>query len=144
MEPNWLRDAAKQLQKRNESGHDWVALSKRLGYLAKDIKKLRSEEQIPALALLRDWFESNGRTRYCIDILISCLHIIERDDVKEIIECEIKPVGTSPPIFLSYQWHSQDQVLELRRKLELAGFPCWMDMSRYVKTNLNLIKSIIS
>lgn len=121
MEPNWLRDAAKQLQKRNESGHDWIALSKRLGYLARDIKRLRSEdEQTPALALLRDWFESNGRTRYCIDILTSCLHIIGRDDVKEVIENEVKPECSSP-IFLSYQWHSQDQVLELRRKLEMAG-----------------------
>lgn len=95
--------------------------------MAKDIKRLRSEEeQTPALALFRDWFESNGRTRYCIDILISCLHIIGRNDVKEIIEAEVKPEGSSPPIFLSYQWHSQDQVLELRRKLELSGFPCWV------------------
>lgn len=31
MEPNWLRNAAKQLQKKNESGSDWIALSKRLG-----------------------------------------------------------------------------------------------------------------
>lgn len=130
MEPNWLRDAAKQLQKKNETGSDWVALGKRLGYLARDIKRLRSEEeQTPASALLRDWFESNGRTRYCIDILISCLQIIGRDDVKEIIESEVKPERSSPPIFLSYQWHSQEQVLELRRKLELSGFPCWMDIS---------------
>lgn len=105
-------------------------MSKRLGYLARDIKRFRSEEeQSPALALLRDWFESNGRTRYCIDILTSCLHIIDRDDVKAIIESEVKPERSSPPIFLSYQWHSQDQVLELRRKLELAGFPCFMDIS---------------
>ena len=125
MEPNWLRNAAKQLQKKNESGHDWIALSKRLGYLTRDIKRLRSEEeQTPALALLRDWYENNHRTKYCVDILVSCLQIIGRDDVKDIIESEVKPEGSSPPIFLSYQWHSQDQVLELRRKLELAGFPC--------------------
>lgn len=105
-------------------------MSKRLGYLTRDIKRFRSEEeQSPALALLRDWFESNGRTRYCIDILTSCLHIIDRDDVKAIIESEVKPERCSPPIFLSYQWQSQDQVLELRRKLELAGFPCFMDIS---------------
>lgn len=35
----------------------------------------------------------------------------------------------SPPIFISYQWESQEIVMELKRRLETAGFCCWMDTS---------------
>jgi len=52
-----------------------------------------------------------GRTRYCIDVLVSCLRMLSRDDIASLIEYELEPESTSPPIFLSYQRDSQKQVL---------------------------------
>lgn len=40
----------------------------------------------------------------------------------------LESIGSAPLIFISYQRDSQDAVLDLRRRLELAGFPCWMDV----------------
>ena len=33
-------------------------------------------------------------------------------------------------MFISYQWDSQDEVNTLRNRLEVAGFPCWMDIGQ--------------
>ncbi|XP_074601961.1 uncharacterized protein LOC141855721 [Brevipalpus obovatus] len=41
---------------------------------------------------------------------------------------DLESIGSAPLIFISYQRDSQDAVLDLRRRLELAGFPCWMDV----------------
>ena len=129
MEPSWMREAAKQIHPRSEPGRDWVALARRLGYSPRDTYRLKLEdEQYPALALLRDWFDSNGRTRYCIDILMSCLRMISREDVFQMLESELEPEGSAPPVFISYQSASQEAALHLRRRLELSGFPCWMDV----------------
>ncbi|RWS25595.1 Neuralized-like protein, partial [Leptotrombidium deliense] len=125
IEPTWMKDASKMLT--TNPGRDWIALAKRLGYSDRDVSKL-VDEVTPALALLRDWYESNGRTRYCIDVLLSCLRMISREDVINTIESDVEPEGTAPPIFISYQWDSQQVVLDLRRRLELSGFPCWMDV----------------
>lgn len=121
-----MREAAKLLAPSN-TGRDWFALAKKLGYHDRDIGKLM-EELSPALALLRDWYESNGRTRYCIDVLLSCLKMVTRDDIINLIEFDLEPEGSAPPVFISYQWDAQESVLDLRRRLELAGFPCWMDV----------------
>ena len=126
IEPSWMRQASKLLE--NKPNRDCIALAKRLGYSDKDISKL-IEDSTPSLTLLRNWYETNGRTRYCIDVLISCLRMISREDVINIIEYELEPEVMSPPIFISYHWDSQEQVFELRRKLELSGFPCWMDVN---------------
>ncbi|UXI17726.1 exostosin-1 [Sarcoptes scabiei] len=127
IEQQWMREAAKLLNKGSQkSSPDWISLAKRLSYSERDIIKF-STEISPALALLKDWYESNGRTRYCIDVLISCLRILSRDDIVALIEYELEPENVSPSIFLSYQHDSQKQVLEIRKKLELSGFPCWMD-----------------
>jgi hypothetical protein len=32
-----------------------------------------------------------------------------------------------PQVFISYQWDIQNEVSQLRDKLEKAGFSCWMD-----------------
>ncbi len=128
VEPLWMREAAKLLNA-NQLSNDWIALAKRLSYSERDVAKF-GEEISPSLSLLKDWYESNGRTRYCIDVLVSCLRMLSRDDIASLIEYELEPESTSPPIFLSYQRDSQKQVLEIRRKLELSGFPCWMD-TRY-------------
>lgn len=121
-----MREAAKLLTP-NHPNRDWLALAKRLGYSDRDISRF-IDNVSPCLALLRDWYETNGRTRYCIDVLLSCLRMISREDVVNLIEYDLEPEGTAPPIFISYQWDSQEQVLDLRRKLELSGFPCWMDV----------------
>ncbi|XP_053201018.1 uncharacterized protein LOC128386079 [Panonychus citri] len=126
LEPLWMRDAAKMLIN-SSPGRDWLALARRLGYTDKDVARL-IDDVSPSLALIHDWFESNGRTRYCIDVLMSCLQMISREDVRQIIEVDLQPIGTAPPVFLSYQWDSQKLVLDLRRRLEMAGFPCWMDI----------------
>lgn len=151
-EPLWMREAAKMLNNNVTSGggrltNDWVALAKRLSYSERDVTKF-ADEVSPSLGILKDWYESNGRTRYCIDVLISCLRMLGRDDIASLIEYELEPETMSPPIFISYHRDSQKQVLgmtsknfklfivilllfmlEIRRKLELSGFPCWMDTS---------------
>lgn len=111
IEQQWMREAAKLLNKGSQkSSPDWISLAKRLSYSERDIIKF-STEISPALALLKDWYESNGRTRYCIDVLISCLRILSRDDIVALIEYELEPENVSPSIFLSYQHDSQKQVL---------------------------------
>ncbi|CAG2111587.1 unnamed protein product, partial [Medioppia subpectinata] len=125
VEPVWMREAAKLLAP-NHPNKDWMALAKRLGYSERDVTKF-VEDIAPCLALLRDWYETNGRTRYCVDVLLSCLRMISREDIAALIEYDLEPEGSAPPVFISYQRDSQDQVSELRQKLELAGFPCWMD-----------------
>ncbi len=109
IEPLWMREAAKLLAP-NHPNRDWMALAKRLGYNERDITKF-VDDTAPCLALLRDWYETNGRTRYCIDVLISCLRMISRDDIASLIEYDLEPEGSAPPVFISYQRDSQEQVL---------------------------------
>nr|XP_027202434.1 uncharacterized protein LOC113796366 [Dermatophagoides pteronyssinus] len=134
VEQLWMREAAKLLNVNGKKSHhhhivghhnnnlqqsssssssttnDWMALAKRLSYTERDIMKFNSELS-PSLALLNDWYESNGRTRYCIDVLVSCLRMLRREDIASLIEYELEPESSSPPIFLSYQHDSQKQVL---------------------------------
>ncbi|KAH9366256.1 hypothetical protein HPB48_008324 [Haemaphysalis longicornis] len=88
------------------------------------------EEASPGVALLRDWRESNGATRYCIDVLISCLQQMGRQDVAKLIQDEMEPESLAPPVFISYQWDAQEVVLNIRQHLEFSGFPCWMDVGQ--------------
>lgn len=127
-DPQWIRSAAKVLSFGNV-GKDWTALSKKLGYSEREIARFEDDVH-PSMSLIIDWMESNGRTRYCIDLLISCLEQIGRKDVADVIQTEIGPELPAPPVFISYQWDSQEAVLGLRRRMELAGFPCWMDVGQ--------------
>lgn len=34
------------------------------------------------------------------------------------------------PVFISYQWESQSDVIMLRERVEEAGFSCWMDVGQ--------------
>ncbi|GFT80972.1 protein neuralized [Nephila pilipes] len=125
-EPPWISVVGKMLIRAN-TGQDWIALAKRLGYNEREIRRF-AEETIPPVAVLNNWIDSNGRTRYCIDLLITCLEQMSRQDVADYIFAELGPELPSPPVFISYQWESQETVLHLRRRIELAGFPCWMDV----------------
>ncbi|XP_064476392.1 uncharacterized protein LOC135390582 [Ornithodoros turicata] len=127
-EPHWIREAAKLLENAT-TGKDWMALAKRLGYTDKEVCHF-VEEANPGVSLLRDWRESNGATRYCMDVLASCLQQMGRQDIAKIIQGEIEPDTLVPPVFISYQWDAQETVLSIRQHLEFAGFPCWMDVGQ--------------
>jgi len=40
----------------------------------------------PGLALLTDWILNSGNTALCVDLLISCLEQLNRDDIVELIQ----------------------------------------------------------
>ncbi|XP_054722368.1 uncharacterized protein LOC129232152 [Uloborus diversus] len=125
-EPSWLKHVGNMLTSVS-TGQDWIALAKRLGYSEREIRRME-DENVPSVTLLNSWINSNGRTRYCIDLLVTCLEQMNRRDVADWILKELGPELPSPPVFISYQWESQLAVLDLRRRLELAGYPCWMDV----------------
>lgn len=130
-EPSWMREAARQLHTITDAGRDWSALARRLGYSNREIRRIRDDDsQLPALSLLRDWFESNGRSSYCVDVLSSCLRLISREDVLRLLDSEKASESLASPVFLSYQSASQAAALQLRRRLELNGFGCWMDVQQ--------------
>ncbi|KAM7287436.1 uncharacterized protein ISCGN_031127 [Ixodes scapularis] len=99
------------------------------GYTDKELSRF-VEEPNPGIALLRDWRESNGATRYCVDVLVSCLQQMGRHNVAKLIQDELEPESLVPPVFISYQWDAQDVVLNIRQHLEFSGFPCWMDVGQ--------------
>jgi hypothetical protein len=128
-EPSWMREAARQLHTIADVGRDWSALARRLGYTNREMRRMQDDEsQLPALSLLRDWFESNGRSTYCVDVLSSCLRLINREDVLRLLHTEQAADSMASLVFLSYQSASQGAALQLRRRLELSGFSCWMDV----------------
>ncbi|XP_074643355.1 uncharacterized protein LOC141900379 [Tubulanus polymorphus] len=126
--PGWVKSAAKLLNGGSE-GQDWTELAKKLGY-----KKIRidrfNDDLNPGLALIADWIISSGNTALSIDMMITYLEQMHRDDIIDIIhkgrEYEVDP----PQIFISYQWDKQDEVRQLRDWLERAGFTCWMDIGQ--------------
>lgn len=59
-----------------------------VGYSEREIKRF-SEETVPPVSVLNNWINSNGRTRYCIDLLITCLEQMNRKDAAEYIFHEL-------------------------------------------------------
>jgi len=62
-----------------------------VGYKRNVLEKF-SCKQNPGLALLTDWIISSGNTALSIDLLVSCLEHLNRDDIVEIVQ---KGQGTS-------------------------------------------------
>ncbi|XP_062568171.1 uncharacterized protein LOC134230388, partial [Saccostrea cucullata] len=126
--PVWVKGAAKLLNS-GEENQDWLALAKHLGYKEAQIEKLL-EDLNPGLALLTDWIITSGNTSLSVDMLITYLEKMNRDDVLEIMEKANDTDKDPPQLFISYQWDSQDEVKALRDKMERSGFSCWMDIGQ--------------
>ncbi|CAH1772434.1 unnamed protein product [Owenia fusiformis] len=126
--PSWVKGAAKMLNGGSE-GQDWTALAKKLGYKKFKIDKF-NDDLNPGLMLLADWIITSGNTSLSIDMMVSYLEQMFRDDIVEIIqkgrEAELEP----PQVFISYQWDIQDEVTGLRDRLEKSGYNCWMDIGQ--------------
>uniref|UniRef100_T1IR33 non-specific serine/threonine protein kinase n=1 Tax=Strigamia maritima TaxID=126957 RepID=T1IR33_STRMM len=126
--PRWLKGAAKLLNAGSE-GNDWTALANKLGYKPRLIEEF-GEDLNPGLSLVTDWLVTSGNTRTSVDMLLACLSRIHRDDIIDVIHKSEENNEDQPPVFLSYHWDVQDEVLLLRTKLEQAGFRCWMDIGQ--------------
>jgi len=63
----------------------------RVGYKRNVMEKFSCKLN-PGLALLTDWIVSSGNTALSIDLLISCLEQLNRDDIVEVVQ---KGQGTS-------------------------------------------------
>ncbi|KAI0209852.1 hypothetical protein LSAT2_005446 [Lamellibrachia satsuma] len=126
--PSWVKSIAKLLNGGSE-GQDWTALAFNLGYTKAKLEKF-NEDLNPSLAMVTDWIISSGNTPLSVDMLVSSLELMQRDDIVEVIqrgrESEVEPAQ----VFISYQWDIQDEVRALRNKLETAGFTCWMDVGQ--------------
>ncbi|XP_071489580.1 uncharacterized protein [Diadema antillarum] len=136
--PKWSRDVSKLLNPEHE--HDWRFLAVRLGYSGEDIRNWALSPD-PTMAILAEWFTTHKSSDATYAIL-SALEDMGRTDAAEIItqsleEAELLvPEASSddsekpPAIFLSYQWDHQPEVKAIRKHLEMAGFPCWMDIGQ--------------
>ncbi|XP_072172990.1 uncharacterized protein [Diadema setosum] len=127
--PSWVRVAAKLLNSGSENA-DWLSLAYRLGYKKAKIQKLTEDEPNPALCILLDWFQSSGNTALSVEMLLSYLEQMKRDDVVDVVQ-KGQDVNKAPPtVFISYNWGIQEEVRLLRDFLERTGFPCWMDIGQ--------------
>ncbi|XP_072166721.1 uncharacterized protein [Diadema setosum] len=136
--PKWSRDVSKLLNPEHE--HDWRFLAVRLGYSGEDIRNWALSPD-PTMAILAEWYTTHKSSDATYAIL-SALEDMGRTDAAEIItqsleEAELlvpqAPSDDSekpPAIFLSYQWDHQPEVKAIRKHLEMAGFPCWMDIGQ--------------
>nr|XP_054769399.1 LOW QUALITY PROTEIN: uncharacterized protein LOC129277217 [Lytechinus pictus] len=136
--PKWSRDISKLLNPEHE--HDWRFLAVRLGYSGEDIRNWALSPD-PTMAILAEWYTTHKSSDATYAIL-SALEDMGRTDAAEIItkslgEAELlvpqAPSDESenpPTVFLSYQWDHQPEVKAIRKHLEMAGFPCWMDIGQ--------------
>ena len=47
-----------------------------------------------------------------------------------VVEDEEFEYPRPPPIFISYQWGIQNEVLLLKQHLNMAGYECWLDIGQ--------------
>ncbi|WAR23948.1 NEUR-like protein [Mya arenaria] len=126
--PTWVKSAAKMLNT-GETGKDWNALARELGYQQNQINTF-NDDLNPGLALLADWIISSGNTGLSVDMLSIYLEKLDREDVIEIIQKAQEQNQEPAQVFISYQWDSQDEVKALRDRLERSGLTCWMDIGQ--------------
>ncbi|XP_030833626.1 uncharacterized protein LOC100888215 [Strongylocentrotus purpuratus] len=136
--PKWSRDVSKLLNPEHE--HDWRFLAVRLGYSGEDIRNWALSPD-PTMAILAEWYTTHKSSDATYAIL-SALEDMGRTDAAEIItqsldEAELlvpktpsDDSGKPPTVFLSYQWDHQPEVKAIKKHLEMAGFPCWMDIGQ--------------
>ncbi|XP_030853140.1 uncharacterized protein LOC100894022 [Strongylocentrotus purpuratus] len=136
--PKWSRDVSKMLNPEHE--HDWRFLAVRLGYSGEDIRNWALSPD-PTMAILAEWYTTHKSSDAAYAIL-SALEDMGRTDATEIItqsleEAELLLPQASPDesdkpptVFLSYQWDHQPEVKAIKKHLEMAGFPCWMDIGQ--------------
>ena len=77
--------------------NSWPAALYCTGYKNAKIQKLTEDEPNPALCILLDWFQTSGNTALSVEMLLSYLEQMKRDDVIEVIE---KGQGRSGPRFI--------------------------------------------
>ncbi|KAK3089177.1 hypothetical protein FSP39_001494 [Pinctada imbricata] len=126
--PVWVKGAAKLLNA-GDTNQDWIALAHLMGYKEKQVEKF-TDDLNPGLALLADWIITSGNTALSVDMLVTYLEKMDRDDIVEVILKENDPDVEPPQVFVSYQWDCQDDVKALRDRLEKYGFTCWMDVGQ--------------
>ncbi|XP_064605338.1 uncharacterized protein LOC135470368 isoform X2 [Liolophura sinensis] len=126
--PSWVKGAAKLLNGGLED-QDWLSLAKQLGYKQAKLDKF-NDDLNPALALLTDWILTSGNTALSVDVLITYLEQMKREDIVEAIQAGQERDSDPAQIFISYQWDSQEEVQALRDRLERTGFTCWMDIGQ--------------
>nr|UZG77129.1 MyD88-like protein L1 [Strongylocentrotus purpuratus] len=136
--PKWSRDVSKLLNPEHE--HDWRFLAVRLGYSGEDIRNWALSPD-PTMAILAEWYTTHKSSDATYAIL-SALEDMGRTDAAEIITQSLEEaellVPQAPPdesekpptVFLSYQWDHQLEVKAIKKHLEMAGFPCWMDIGQ--------------
>lgn len=134
--PAWASDICKLLNRRETN--DWRLLGRRFGYSSSELQHWATQFD-PCMALLNEWYMTHKADEATFG-LIRMLKEIGRQDVEEIVRKAVKDAGETipdnisdfdihrlPPIFISYQWNSQTAVLQLKSRLEEAGYSCWMD-----------------
>ncbi|XP_071509004.1 uncharacterized protein [Diadema antillarum] len=136
--PKWSRDVSKLLNPEHE--HDWRFLAVRLGYSGEDIRSWALSTD-PTMAILAEWYSTHKSSDATFAIL-SALKDIGRSDAAEIItqsleeadklvlQAQPEEYEKTPVVFLSYQWDHQPEVKAIKNHLEMAGFPCWMDIGQ--------------
>ena len=83
----------------------------------------------PSILLLCDWFGSSQNTPLSLEMVLSCLEELNRQDVIAVIKEEEKSAD-APQVFISYQWDMQEEVITIRQFLEQMGVRCWMDIGQ--------------
>jgi hypothetical protein len=134
----WGRDVCTLLNIRAKN--DWRLLGKRFGYSTSELKHWAMQID-PSMSLLNEWFMTHKADEATYG-LVKMLNEIGREDVEQIIRKAVNAAGELipddlpmetkrlPPVFLSYQWGSQEAVLKLKSNLEQAGYACWMDIGQ--------------
>ncbi len=122
------------------ANNDWRLLGKRFGYSSSELKHWAMQSD-PSMSLLNEWFMTHKADEATYG-LVKMLHEIGREDVEQIIRKAVEAAGELipddlpieikrlPPVFLSYQWGSQQTVLKLKSHLEQAGYACWIDIGQ--------------